>query len=73
MHGVTLEEVAEAHARDLAVQAKYNVRYIKYWFDATTGRVWCLCEAPTMDAALSVHLEAQGEAPDEIFEVQEFD
>jgi len=71
--GFTAEAAAEAHARDVAVQDKHGVRYIKYWYDAARGRVFCLAFAPSRDAALAVHQEAQGALPDDIFEVQEFD
>jgi uncharacterized protein DUF4242 len=73
--GVVLDlaTLAEAHARDLAVQEKYGVRYIKYWYDAARGRVFCLVLAPTRDAAMAVHWEANGLKPDDIFEVQEFE
>jgi Nickel responsive protein SCO4226-like len=71
--GVTLEDITEAHARDLAVQAKHGVKYIKYWYDAARGRVFCLAFAPTLEAALAVHQEANGIQPDDIFEVQEFE
>ena len=70
---VTPEELAAAHQQDLAVQAKHGVRYIKYWYDATTGRVFCLSEAPSKEAALAVHRESHGLLPDDIFEVQEFE
>jgi hypothetical protein len=73
MIGLTPEQLAEAHARDLAVQDKYGVRYIKYFYDAATGKVFCLSEAPSMDMALAVHREAHGQMPDDIFEVQEFE
>jgi hypothetical protein len=69
--GVTAEAVAEAHRRDLAVQEKYSVRYLRYWYDPVSGKVFCLSDAPTKEAALAVHLEANGQLPDEIFEVQE--
>ena len=72
-HGVTPEQLAELHARDLAVQTNHGVRYIKYWFDPATGRVFCLSEAPSKEAALAVHREAHGQMPDEIFEVQEYE
>ena len=71
--GFTAELAVEAHARDVAVQDKHGVRYIKYWYDAARGRVFCLAFAPSRDAALAVHQEAQGALPDDIFEVQEFD
>lgn len=70
---VTAAQVAEAHARDLAVQDKYGVRYIKYFFDAATGKVFCFSEAPSKELALAVHREAHGNMPDDIFEVEEFD
>ena len=71
--GATPQQLAEIHAKDLAVQEKYGVRYVKYWYDAATGRVFCLSEAPSRDAALAVHREAHGLMPDEIFEVQEYE
>jgi hypothetical protein len=72
-HGATLEALAAAHQKDLAVQSKHGVRYIKYWYDAATGKVFCLSEAPSKEAAIAVHREAHGDVPDEIFEVQEFE
>jgi uncharacterized protein DUF4242 len=70
---LTVDALTEAHARDVAVQAKYGVKYVKYWYDAARGRVFCLAFAPTREAALAVHQEANGIQPDDIFEVQEFE
>ncbi|MFN8526651.1 MAG: DUF4242 domain-containing protein [Chloroflexota bacterium] len=70
---VTPELLAQLHKQDLAVQDKHAVRYVKYWYDAATGRVFCLSDAPSREAALAVHREAHGQMPDDIFEVQEFD
>jgi hypothetical protein len=69
--GLTAEAVAGAHAKDLQAQAKYGVKYLKYWFDESTGKVFCLAEAPTKEAAAAVHREAHGLLADEIIEVQE--
>ncbi len=71
--GATAADVAEMHARDLAVQDNYGVRYLKYWYDPARGRVFCLVLAPDRDAAMAVHREANAEQPDDIFEVQEFE
>jgi len=71
--GITAEAVAEAHARDVAIQDKHGVQYVKYWYDAARGRVFCLAVAPNREAALAVHQEAHGAQPDDIFEVQEFE
>ena len=70
---VTPEILAAAHRADLAVQDKYGVRYVKYWYDAATGRVFCLSDAPSREAALAVHRESHGQMPDDIFEVEEAD
>ena len=69
--GTPAEAVADAHQRDLALQSKYGVRYLKYWYDPTTGKVFCLSDAPSREAALAVHREAHGMMPDDIFEVEE--
>lgn len=71
VEGLTPEAVAEAHRKDLEVQAKHGVNYLRYWFDEGTGKVFCLVEAPTKEAAIAVHREAHGGVADEIFEVQE--
>ncbi|HVZ73099.1 MAG TPA: DUF4242 domain-containing protein [Polyangia bacterium] len=68
---VTSEAVAAAHVKDLAAQAKHGVRYLNYWFDAESGTVNCLVEAPSREAALAVHAEAHGLMPDNIEEVIE--
>lgn len=68
---VTAEAVAAAHAKDLAAQAKHDVKYLDYFFDAETGTVMCLAEAADADAALRVHHDAHGLMPDTIAEVTE--
>jgi Protein of unknown function (DUF4242) len=69
--GLTADAVAGAHQRDLEVQAKYGVEYLKYWFDEGSGAVFCLVHAPSKEAAAAVHQEAHGLGADEITEVQE--
>jgi hypothetical protein len=69
--GLTAEAVEGAHARDLETQEKYDVKYLKYWFDEGTGKVFCLIEAPSKEAAIAVHREAHGLLADELIEVQE--
>jgi len=69
--GLTAAAVAGAHAKDLETQGKYGVKYLKYWFDEGTGKVFCLVEAPSKDAAATVHREAHGLVADSIVEVRE--
>jgi Protein of unknown function (DUF4242) len=71
VEGLTGEAAAGAHARDLAVQAKYGVTYLRYWYNEGTGTVFCLCEAPSKAAAEGVHREAHGLVAQEIIEVKE--
>ncbi len=71
IEGLTGEAVAKAHRADVAVQGKHGVRYIRYWYDEATGKVFCLVEAPTTEAARACHQEAHGLLADEIFNVQE--
>jgi hypothetical protein len=69
--GLTAESVARAHAADLAVQGKHGVKYLRYWYDEATGKVFCLAEAPSVEKAIAVHREAHGLLADEIAEVTE--
>ena len=71
VEGLTAEAVAGAHQRDLEVQEQHGVKYLKYWFDEGSGKVFCLVEAPSKEAAEAVHREAHGLVADEITEVQE--
>jgi class 3 adenylate cyclase len=69
LHGVDAEAVAKAHAADVAIQAKYGVEYVKYWFNVDRGKVFCLCHAPSAEAADRVHREAHGLVAERIIEV----
>jgi len=71
LNGLTLEAVAEAHTADMAIQAKHGVNYIKYWCNEGSGKVFCLCSAPSAEAANAVHLEAHGMIADRVIEVDE--
>ncbi|MFL6098598.1 MAG: DUF4242 domain-containing protein [Actinomycetales bacterium] len=69
--GVAVDDVAQAHMADLQTQGKYDVRYLRYWVNEPEGKVFCLVEAPSADAASTVHREAHGLVADSVFEVQE--
>jgi hypothetical protein len=66
---VTARAVADAHKRDLATEGKYGVDYKAYWVDERGGKVYCLAEAPSAEAARTVHKEAHGLLPSTIMEV----
>ncbi len=69
--GANAKDVAEAHMKDVQVQGKYGVRYLRYWVDENEGKIWCLVEAPDKETAARVHREAHGLVADEIHEVTE--
>ena len=71
IEGLTADAVGQAHAADLKTGEKYGVKYLRYWFDEQAGKVFCLVEAPTKEAAIAVHREAHGLLADEIVEVKE--
>ncbi|HEX3679537.1 MAG TPA: DUF4242 domain-containing protein [Galbitalea sp.] len=69
--GVSIDDVAKAHQADLQTEGAHDVHYLKYWVDEGAGRIFCLVDAPSADAANTVHREAHGLVADEIFEVSE--
>ena len=68
---VTMADVAKAHDADLQAQGDHGVQYLRYWVDEAKGKVFCLVDAPSADAANTVHREAHGLVADAIYEVQE--
>lgn len=69
--GVSVADVVDAHAKDLEVQDRHDVRYHRCWINEEAGRIFCLAEAPNADAAVEVHREAHGLLADEVWEVVE--
>jgi hypothetical protein len=69
VHGATADDVAKAHVADMETQAKHGVEYHKYWFNESQGKIFCLCSAPSPDAAETVHREAHGLVASKIIEV----
>src|SRR5690242_1549295 len=68
---VKVEAVAQAHAKDLTVQSKYNVQFLKYWVDEKKGLVYCLASAYDSESLRKTHAEAHGLLPLHIYEVTE--
>ena len=69
--GVAVDDVTKAHEADLQAQGRHDVNYLRYWVDETQGKIFCLVEAPSAEAAAAVHREAHGLVADEIYEVHE--
>ena len=69
--GAGLADVAGAHAADVKTQDKYGVKYLKYWVDEDSRKIFCLVEAPDAETANKVHKEAHGLVADKIYQVSE--
>jgi hypothetical protein len=68
MQGIDQATLAAAHKLDTDIEASENVKFLHAWADPTSGKVFCLSEAPDKDAVLRVHDRA-GHPTDEIYEV----
>ena len=69
--GLTVDQVVAAHALDLDAQARYDTRYLTYWFNQDAGKIFCLVESPSSEMAVAVHKATHGFVPDEVIEVQQ--
>lgn len=69
--GVAAGDVAQAHQADLQTQGAHDVSYLRYWVDEGQGKIFCLVDAPSADAAADVHRAAHGLVAEQIFEVHE--
>jgi class 3 adenylate cyclase len=69
IEGATQHSVANAHQKDLALQDKYDVKFMTYWFDETRCTAFCLIEAPNRETIERAHNEAHGSIPNEVLEV----
>ncbi|MEU7893299.1 SCO4226 family nickel-binding protein [Nonomuraea sp. NPDC049152] len=68
MMGITDQQLQEAHAADLAIQAEEGVIFEHAWADPAEGLVYCLSEAPDAEAVQRIHQRA-GHPADEIHAV----
>ena len=66
--GVTKEQLAEAHAADLAVEGEEGVHFERAWLDPEQGKVFCLSTGPSRDHVARVH-EKAGHPTTEIYEI----
>ena len=69
MH-VSLQQLMEAHKRDLEAQKGTGVEYVRYWLDSKAGKVFCLATGPSKEAVAAVHKTA-GHPANELYEVSE--
>lgn len=67
-NGVSQQQVAEAHQKDIEIEKSEGVHFKQWWADPTSGKVFCLSEGPNKDAVLRVH-EKAGHPTKEIYEL----
>jgi hypothetical protein len=68
---VKYEGVAAAHTKDLAVEKKYGVQFLRYWVDESKGLIYCLSSASDTESIRKTHAEAHGLLPVKIYSVTE--
>ncbi|TAM66078.1 MAG: SCO4226 family nickel-binding protein [Microbacteriaceae bacterium] len=66
--GVTKDQLAEAHAADLAVEGEEGVHFERAWLDPESGKVFCLSTGPSKDAVMRVH-EKAGHPTEQVYEL----
>jgi class 3 adenylate cyclase len=69
----TAEDVAQAHANDLAVAGKHRVQFLAYWFDQDHGTIFCFARAAESSDVQAVHAESHGQVANEVIAVAEGD
>jgi class 3 adenylate cyclase len=67
--GLTAEDAAAMHLKDMAVQGRFGVQFITYWFDEERQTAYCLAKAPSAEAVEEVHRQSHGAVPGHIIEV----
>jgi len=67
--GITSEVAAAAHIKDLRAQGEFGVDYFNYFLNEATGKLFCLCDAPSAEAATAVHRTAHGAGAERILEI----
>jgi len=67
--GAHAEDVAKAHIADMEIQDRHDVEYLKYWFNESCGKLFCLVEAPSEEAAKLVHEKAHGMVAEKLIQV----
>jgi hypothetical protein len=66
--GVTADQLAAEHQKDLDLQGPEGVSYDKVWSDPASGKVFCLVTGPSREAVVRVH-EKAGHPTDQVYEV----
>src|SRR5204862_1764491 len=66
--GVTQQQLAEAHQRDLDIEGDESVHFERAWLDPEAGKVFCLATGPSREAVMRIH-ERAGHPTAEVYEL----
>jgi hypothetical protein len=66
--GVTKDQLAEAHAADLAIEGDEDVHFERAWLDPESGKVFCLSTGPSREAVMRIH-ERAGHPTEQVYEL----
>jgi hypothetical protein len=66
--GVTAQQLAEAHQRDLDIEGQEGVHFERAWLDPEAGKVFCLATGPSRESVMRVH-ERAGHPTAEVYEL----
>jgi hypothetical protein len=66
--GVSADQLAEAHRRDLEIENEEGVHYQHAWLDSESGKVFCLATGPSREAVMRIH-ERAGHPTPEVYEI----
>ena len=66
--GVTAQQLAEAHQRDLDIEKDEVVHFAHAWLDPDAGKVFCLATGPSKEAVMRIH-ERAGHPTAEVYEL----
>jgi len=67
--GVTVQQLKEAHERDLAIERDEGVHFERTWLDPLAGKVFCLSIGPSRESVMRIH-ERAGHPTAEVYELQ---
>jgi class 3 adenylate cyclase len=68
---INAEMIAAAHLQDLAVQEKFGVQFLNYWFDMDRQTAFCLARGPSGEAVEAAHAASHGLIATQVIEVDE--
>jgi class 3 adenylate cyclase len=67
--GMTALDAANMHLKDMALQDRFGVQLLTYWFDYDRQTAFCLAKAASGDALRALHSASHGAIPNQVIEV----